>query len=94
MMNVDKSDKSERSPVLDVVALLTDLPEQRLARGLVGTVVEQLDDETVLVEFSDDQGHAYAITPCRQTDLLVLHYVPETAWPSTARCLYSAPSAA
>ena len=65
--------------LLDVVALLTDLPEQRLARGQVGTVVEELDDETLLVEFSDDQGRAYAAAPCPGTDLLVLHYVPEAA---------------
>jgi hypothetical protein len=64
---------------LDVVALLTDLPAQRLARGQVGTVVEQLDDKTSLVEFSDDQGRAYAIAPCRREDLLVLHYIPEAA---------------
>jgi hypothetical protein len=37
--------KNERPSVLDVVALLADLPAQRLARGQVGTVVEQLDDE-------------------------------------------------
>jgi hypothetical protein len=40
------------------VALLTDLPAQRLARGQVGTIVEQLDDKTSLVEFSDEQGRA------------------------------------
>jgi Domain of unknown function (DUF4926) len=74
-----KTAKKERPSVLDVVALLTDLPEQRLARGQVGTVVEQLDDKTLLVEFSDDQGRAYAITPCPRADLLILHYVPEAA---------------
>ncbi len=71
--------KSERPSLLDVVALLTDLPEHRLARGQVGTVVEQLDDKTLRVEFSDDQGRAYAIAPCRGDDLLVLHYLPEAA---------------
>ncbi len=69
--------KSERPSLLDVVALLTDLPEQRLARGQVGTVVEQFDDKTLQVEFSDDQGRACA--PCRGDDLLVLHYPPEAA---------------
>jgi Domain of unknown function (DUF4926) len=71
--------KSERPSLLDVVALLTDLPEHRLARGQVGTVVEQLDDKTLQVEFSDDQGRAYAIAPCRGDDLLILHYLPEAA---------------
>ena len=71
--------KDERPSVLDAVALLTDLPTQRLARGQVGTIVEQLDDTNLLVEFSDDRGHAYAVAPCPQADLLVLHYVPEAA---------------
>jgi len=65
--------------VLDVVALLSDLPDRRLTRGQVGTVVEQLDDKFSLVEFSDEAGHAYAIVPCPRTDLLTLHYVPEEA---------------
>ncbi len=71
--------KSSRPSELDVVALLADLPVEGLARGQVGTVVELLDDKTALVEFSDDDGRAYAIVPCPRTDLLVLHYVPEAA---------------
>jgi Domain of unknown function (DUF4926) len=74
-----KGAESERPSVLDVVALLTDLPAQRLARGQVGTIVEQLDTTTLLVEFSDEQGRAYAVAPCPRADLLVLHYVPEPA---------------
>ena len=71
---------AETGPVvLDVVALLTDIPDRRLARGQVGTVVQQLDEVTSLVEFSDEQGHAYAIAPCPRADLLTLHYVPEEA---------------
>lgn len=65
--------------MLDAVALLTDLPEHGLARGQVGTAVEQLDDTSWLVEFSDDQGRAYAVAPCQSADLLVLHYVREAA---------------
>lgn len=78
-MKAKKDAKNDRPSVLDVVALLADLPAQRLARGQVGTVVEQLDDKTLLVEFRDDQGRAYAIAPCPRTDLLILHYVPEAA---------------
>lgn len=70
----------DRTPrALDVVALLASLPEHRLARGNVGTIVEDLDDKTVLVEFSDDDGRAYAIAPCLRSELLTLHYVPEAA---------------
>jgi hypothetical protein len=65
--------------ILDVVALLTDLPSQNLARGQVGTVVESLDSDTALVEFSAEDGQAFAIVPCPRRDLLVLHYMPETA---------------
>ena len=61
------------------MALLADLPSPGLARGQVGTVVEQLGGDTVLVEFSDDDGRAYAIVPCATADLLVLHYAPEVA---------------
>ena len=79
MMKAKRHTRNEAPALLDVVALLADLPAQGLARGQVGTVVEQLDDRTLLVEFSDDQGHAYSVTPCQGADLLVLHYVPEAA---------------
>ncbi len=75
----DEADKSTRPTVLDVVALLADIPAQGLARGQVGTVMEPLDERTVLVEFTDDQGRAYAVAPCPRSELLVLHYVPQAA---------------
>ncbi len=78
-MRVRHRTRSEAPSLLDVVALLTDLPTQGLARGQVGTVVELLDDKALLVEFSDDQGRAYAVTPCQGADLLVLHHVPMAA---------------
>jgi hypothetical protein len=65
--------------VLDVVALLEDVPAEGLARGQVGTVVELLEAERVLVEFSDEQGNPYAIVPCATADLLALRYVQEPA---------------
>jgi len=71
---------NSKSPVLfDLVALLTDLPERQLTRGQVGTVIEQLDTNTLLVEFSDDQGSASAIASCTPSDLLVLHHALEAA---------------
>ena len=33
----------------------------------------------LLVEFSDEQGRSYAVAPCPQADLFVLHDVPEAA---------------
>ena len=72
--------KDTHSPsVLDAVALLADLPEAGLARGQVGTIVEIVDENVALVEFSDDEGRAYAIVPCSRNHLLVLHYEPEAA---------------
>jgi catabolite regulation protein CreA len=71
--------KSSQLSVLDVVAPLADLPAAGLARGQVGTVVEILGNDTVLVEFSDDDGRAYAIVSCPIADLLLLHYEPEAA---------------
>jgi Domain of unknown function (DUF4926) len=79
MMNTTNRARNEGPSILDVVALLTDLPAQRLARGQVGTIVEQLDSNTSLVEFSDEQGRAYAVAPCPRAELLILHYVPEAA---------------
>jgi len=73
------NDKSARLSVLDVVALLTDLPAAGLARGQVGTIVEISGKDAALVEFSGDDGRAYAIERCPTADLLVLHYVPEAA---------------
>lgn len=70
---------SKQPSLHDVVALLADLPANRLPRGQVGTVVEILDKDTLLVEFSDDEGRAYAITPVKSSQVLRLHYEPEAA---------------
>jgi hypothetical protein len=79
VMKVKKQTRSDAPSILATVALLTDLSAARPVRGQVGTVVEQLDDRALLVEFSDDQGRAYAVAPCPRSELLVLHYVPEAA---------------
>jgi len=78
-MAAEKHAESDGPSLLDVVVLLADAPGEGLARGQVGTVVEQLDDKVLLVEFSDDQGRAYAVVPCPRSELLVLHYVPVAA---------------
>lgn len=70
----NRAPDSETPDLLDVVALLADRPADGLTRGQVGTVVESLDTNTVLVEFSDDEGRAYAMVPARGADLLVLRY--------------------
>ena len=60
--------------LLDTVALLQDLPEARLQRGQVGTVVEELGPGVFEVEFSDDQGQTYASVAVESSRLLGLLY--------------------
>ncbi len=63
----------------DVVALLADLPDRGLRRGQVGTVVEVLAAGVVEVEFSDDEGRAFASVAVRDDQFLVLRYDTATA---------------
>jgi len=65
---------SEEIQVLDVVALIKDLPEKKLRKGQVGTVVESLGRGTFEVEFSDPEGQAYALAAVKRTQIMVLHY--------------------
>jgi hypothetical protein len=65
--------------LLDVVALTADLPEKGLLRGQVGTIGETLSPGVFEVEFSDDQGRAYAQLALKDSQLLVLHYQPQQA---------------
>jgi len=66
--------------LLDVVALLVDVPERGLYRGQVGTVVEELAPGVYEVEFSDSaSGHAYATLPLKAEQLIVLRYTPVQA---------------
>jgi hypothetical protein len=65
--------------ILDVVALEEDLPERGLYRGQVGTVVEALGPGVLEVEFSDDEGRAYASVALKAEQLLVLRYEPVEA---------------
>ena len=57
-----------------VVALLEDLPSRNLQRGQVGTVVETLAPDVFEVEFSDNNGRAYATCPLRSSQLMILHH--------------------
>ncbi len=65
--------------ILDVVALTEDLPERGLYRGQVGTVVEALAPDAFEVEFSGEDGRAYASLALNANQLLVLHYEPAKA---------------
>jgi hypothetical protein len=66
----------ENVQLLDVVALLKDVPERGLQRGQVGTVIEQLAPGVYEVEFSNDEGRTYAMATLPADQLIVLHYHP------------------
>jgi len=59
--------------LLETVALLEDLPERKLKRGEVGTVVEVLAPDVYEVEFCDDEGQTYAELALRGEQLVALH---------------------
>ena len=59
--------------LLDTVALVDDVPERKLKRGEVGTVVEILAPEVFEVEFSDDDGQTYAELALRADQIIALH---------------------
>lgn len=63
--------------LLDVVALTVDLPEYKLRRGQVGTVVEILAGGAAFeVEFSDGNGRTYESIGLRSNQIMVLHFEP------------------
>ncbi len=59
--------------LLDTVALVHDLPERRLRKGEVGTIVEVLEPGVFEVEFSDDDGETYAELALNSNQLIILH---------------------
>jgi hypothetical protein len=59
-----------------VVALLEDLPVEGLVRGQVGTIVESWAPGVYEVEFSDDNGRAYAMVALKAEQLMRLHHQP------------------
>ena len=73
---------SNQIKLLDVVALIVDIPEYNLSKGQVGTVVEVLQDgdAAINVEFSDHERKASAFFPLSPNQLMVLHL--EQALPS------------
>jgi hypothetical protein len=71
-MNTMKDDMH----LLDVVALTEDIQEKGLRRGQVGTIVEVLGPGVFEVEFSDDEGRAYAMLSLRAEQLIPLLYQP------------------
>ncbi len=67
------SQRKKSIRLLDTVALVEDLPDRKLKRGEVGTVVEILAPGVYEVEFCDDEGQTYAELALRGDQLVPLH---------------------
>lgn len=58
--------------LLDVVALIADLPQDSLQRGEIGTVVECYSGNAFEVEFVAEDGYTYALVALRGDQLIPL----------------------
>ena len=65
--------------LLDIVALLKDMPDEKLVKGQVGTIIEMLDEGVYEVEFADKQGRTIASLALAVEELMLLHFEAETA---------------
>lgn len=68
---------TEQIKELDVVALLTAMPEERLTKGTIGTVVHNFSNGFYEVEFANLKGETYAMLTLPAEKLLVLKHEPE-----------------
>ncbi len=62
----------EKIHLLDVVALLKDIPGEKLRKGQVGTIVEVFDADNFEVEFADKQGQMITTLSLNSSELLKL----------------------
>lgn len=62
--------------LLDVVVLTKPIPDLKLRKGELGTVVELLDKDIFLVEFADTSGSTYAMPVLSAADLMKVYYEP------------------
>jgi Domain of unknown function (DUF4926) len=60
---------------LDVVAILEDIPAEKLWRGDIGTIVDDSGTGYYLIEFSDRFGQTYSMPALRAEQFLVLHHI-------------------
>ncbi len=65
--------------LLDVIALLRARPQDGLALGQVGTVVEVYSPDAFEAEFLDSQGRTIALIPVKRSEALVLRHEPVAA---------------
>jgi len=68
---------SNQIKLLDVVALVVDLPGCNLWRGQVGTVVETLANGSAFeVEFNDREGRTYESLGLTPEQIMLLRFEP------------------
>ena len=60
--------------LLDTVALVEDIPELKLYRGQVGTIVEEYESGVFEVELGDLKGRTYALETLQASQLMLLQY--------------------
>jgi hypothetical protein len=70
--------KGAELKLLDVVALLNDIPAEKLTKGQVGTIVEELDGGAYEVEFADKKGKTITSLPLKAQDMMLLHFEMES----------------
>ncbi len=58
--------------LLDIIALLIDIPDEKFSVGQVGTIVEVLADDVFEVEFADTRGRTLTNCAIEAKDLLKL----------------------
>jgi hypothetical protein len=71
--------------LLDVVALINDVPQHRLHRGEIGAVVECHGDEIFDLEFVAQDGYTYALVTLPAELLIPLREKPTHDAPSVVR---------
>lgn len=54
------------------------MPDEKLVKGQVGTIVEELDEGIYEVEFADKRGKTIASLALTTKDLMLLHFEAET----------------
>ncbi len=64
--------------LLDVIALLKDIPAEKLTKGQVGTIVEELDEGAYEVEFADKKDRTITSLALKTQDIMLLYFELET----------------
>ena len=60
--------------LLDTVALLKHTCDEKLVKGQVGTIVEELDEDVYEVESADKQGKTISSLALAAEELMLLHF--------------------